>query len=1159
MSEFKPTPSQDLAINTKGRAVLVSAAAGSGKTKVLTERLLSRITDDADIDSFLIITFTKAAAAELKGRIMDEISARLAEQPDNRRLRRQNALLQRAQIGTIDSFCANLLKEHCHAAGLSPEFKVIEEDRSAIIKARVLERLMERQYENMSEEFKQLADTVGAGRDDSRLAALVLNLHNKMQSHARPEKWAEKQAQLLAAGYDDAADSPWGAEVLSSLKQTADYWAAEMEELCAAAAQYGKIFAAYGESLDETAAQIRNFSRALDIGWDKAASALPIEYISFKPLKDSPDAELSEHIKNTRKACKKVTDSFMDVLSKSSADILSELSKSAPAMKELLRLTLDFDKAYAVEKKRRAEVDFPDLEHMAARLLTEEDGSPTALAKELSGRFTEIMVDEYQDVNRVQDTIFKAVSKNETNLFMVGDVKQSIYRFRLADPSIFTEKYLSYADVSKAKEGEPVRIMLQENFRSRAEVINAANHVFKTDMSAKLGDVDYDENASLKCGAVYPENVPVPELVLLDTLTEDEDSPDKNAMEAAMVARRIKGLVENKTPVFDKGQMRPMRFSDVAILMRSANAVGDVYRRELIKAGVPVMSGQGGSFFRSVEISFVQCLLATIDNPHQDVALIAVLRSPAFGFTPDELSMIRAEDKKADYYGALCLAAEKNEKCAEFLDKLKLFRTLAPDTDLAELLWRIYDELDLMAVCSAMTDGESRRDNLMLMLEYAKRFESSGYRGLHRFVQWFTKLAEKGEEPGRGVSGNAVQIMTVHKSKGLEFPVVFLCDTMRRFNKMELRETVLIHPELGLGPKVIDANRGIEYPSLALNAIKLRAERELLSEEMRLLYVALTRAKEYLFMTAAVKSPEDVLEKLRNSAKCPMPAEMLRSVQAPGYWLMYAALADREGKMRISIERYEAEEAEREACEAMQVPEADTEAVRELSRRLSFEYAHSAAETLPSKVTATELKGLAEPDEEAAPLVPKRYKPFRNPDFMKNDKPLSGTEKGTATHLLLQYIDYEKTSSTEEIGNELARLKERKFLNERQAQAVDTKSVYELFASPLGKRILNAKKINREFKFSILCPADKFFGGDCADSVLLQGVIDCFIEEPDGLVIIDYKTDNVKGEAAYERAEVYWPQLRAYAYAIEKITGKKVKECALYFLNAGKCVYMGEK
>ena len=1161
MSEFKPTAAQYAAIHTRGSAVLVSAGAGSGKTRVLTERLMSYITDPenpADIDSFLIITFTRAAAGELRGRIMEELAQALARDPGSRRLRRQSALCQKAQIGTIHSFCARVLREYSHVLGLAPDFKIADEDGAAAMKRAALERVLDACYEKPEAHpgFTLLADTVGAGRDDSRLAELVLTLHSKMQSHARPEKWAREQVELLHAGASDAAETPWGAEVLNAAKRSAAYWSGELDRLMALMQGEEKICKAYLPALSEAGDTIRELQRRLNMGWDKAREILPIIFPRLGILRNPPDPELAARVKSRWDACKKDMKALGDSLYSDSEKLLREMAYTAPAMEALLELTLDFDREFSKEKRRAALVDYADLEHMTARLLTEEDGSPSALAVQLSQRYTEIMVDEYQDVSRVQDAIFHAISREGKNLFLVGDVKQSIYRFRLADPEIFTEKYLRYADDDSAAPGEPRRIILSENFRSRREVLEAANGVFGCCMSRGLGDIDYDDKARLIPGAQYPGSVPPPELMLLELsgAAEDEESPDKTALEAAMVAEKIRELVDSGETVTDHGVQRPMEYGDIAILLRSVNNVGGVYRRTLAQYGIPVGSGQGGGFFSSVEISAMMSMLAVIDNPHQDIPLIAVLRSPCFGFSADELSAIRTEDREQDFYTALCAAAEHNEKCRSFGEKLSELRNMAADMSAGELVWRLLDELDMLALCSAMSDGEQRRANLMELIELAQRFESSGYRGLHRFVLWLRRQAEKGLEPSTGgAEESAVQIMSIHKSKGMEFPVVFLCDTARRFNKQDSRDTVLVHPELGLGPKVTDLERRVEYPSLARNAIKLRLEREMLSEEMRLLYVALTRARERLFLTAAVKNAEQLVEKTGAAVSLPMSPELLASASSPLVWLLNAQCVCGD-RLKLCIRnpgRKESAAAEKRAEENR----ADEESRKELERRLSFSYPHREAEALPSKVTATGLKGHRQLDEDAEDISPKGERSFRMPDFTRKDKPVTGAERGTATHLVLQYMDFARTGSLEEIRGEIERLRAARFLSDREAAAVDAGAICKLFASELGKRMLGADSIQREFKFSLLCDAGQIFGSAAGEQLLLQGVVDCCIEEKGQLTVIDYKTDRVKTpEEIAQRARHYTIQLQSYAAAMERICGKPVKECVLYFLNAGKAV-----
>ena len=1160
MPEFKATSAQKAAVESRGSMVLVSAGAGSGKTRVLTERLMRRICDPespTDLDRFLIITYTRAAAGELRGRMMQELAAALARDPANRRLRRQSALVRRAQIGTIHSFCAAFLREHSHLAGISPDFAVLDEQRAAGMMARALERVLEASYEQPEKHpgFLLLADTVGAGRDDRRLEELVLDLHGKMQCHARPDRWAREQIEALEIPAEDAGETPWGREILENAAGSARYWAAEFRRMLALIESEPAIAKAWLEGYADTADALDRLCRCTELGWEKTRSCFPIPF-RMGILRKSPDQALSDGLKARRELCKNEMERLGKLFALPSEELLRDRALTAPAMQALLRLEEDFDKAFTEAKRRANLLDYADLEHLCARILLEEDGSPSALALQVRDRWEEILVDEYQDVSRVQDDIFRALSKDGRNLFLVGDVKQSIYRFRLADPGIFTEKYRLCAPCDQAEDGQPRRILLRENFRSRREILDAANAVFSRCMSRELGEIDYDEEAALRFGAQgYEGSVPAPELTLLRLGAGggEEEAPDKLAQEAALVARQIRALMAEGITVTDRDGTRPLEYGDIAVLLRSANTVGPIYRRELLRQGIPVGFGQGDGFFRAEEVSTVLSLLAILDNPHQDIPLIAVLRSPALGFDADTLSAIRASAAEADFFTALETWSRDNEKGRDFLELLERLRRQAPDLRAAELAELLLEELDLPAVCSAMRDGEQRRARLMELVELSERFEKTGYRGLHRFVLWLRRMAEKGQEPALGAENlSAVHILSVHKSKGLEFPVVFLADLAHSFNRRDLLRNVLVHPELGLGPKVTDPAQRVEYPGLARNAVALRLEREMLSEELRLLYVGMTRARERLFLSAGSKDPEKLLEKAGSLAETPIAPNLLATARNPALWLVSAALADGQEHLKLRIAEPEPGE---EWDEASTRAEPDEAVGRELRRRLAFVYPHGQAEELPSKVTATELKDRAEPDADALSLAPKGGRPFRLPDFGKEERPLTGAEKGTATHLVLQVMDFSQTGSEEQVRREIRRLREARFLSEREAAAVDAGAIAALFASPLGRRMRTAETLRREFHFSLLCDAADFFPVEPGEQVLLQGVVDCCLEEEDGVTVIDYKTDRVKDRAeAQARAAFYTGQLRAYAGALERICKKPVKECLLYFLNAGETV-----
>ena len=1160
MPEFKATEAQRAAIESRGSAVLVSAGAGSGKTRVLTERLIRRICDPehpVDLDRFVIITYTRAAAGELRSRITQELAAALSRDPGSRRLRRQSALVRRTQIGTIHSFCAAFLREFSHLAGIGPDFAVLDEQRAASMKAKALERVLEARYEQADRYpgFLLLADTVGAGRDDRRLGELVLELHKNMQCHARPDLWARQQREALRAPAADAGETAWGREILDRAAETVDWCADEFDRMLDLIAAEPAIAKAWLEGYTDTAEALRKLSRSLELGWEPARACFPIPF-KMGTLQKSPDKALSDSLKDRRDQCKKAVEKLEKSFALSSEELLRDRELCAPAMEALLDLTEDFDRAFAAAKRRANLLDYSDLEHLCARLLLNEDGSPSELALQVRDRWEEILVDEYQDVSRVQDEIFRALSRDGSNLFLVGDVKQSVYRFRLADPGIFTEKYDAFVPWEQAAPGQARRILLRENFRSRREILDAANAVFSRCMSRKLGDIDYDEEAALRFGAQdYEGAVPVPELLLLNLDPEggEEEAPDKLAQEAALVAGQIRKLMAEGMLVQTREGPRPLEYGDIAVLLRSANNVGPVYRRELLRQGIPVGFGQGDGFFRAAEVSAVLSMLAVLDNPHQDIPLIAVLRSPALGFDADTLSAIRASAPDADFFTALQTWSRDNQKGRDFLELLERLRRQAPDLRAAELTELLLEELDLPAVCSAMRDGDQRRARLMELVELSERFEKTGYRGLHRFVLWLRRMAEKGQEPSLGEENlSAVHILSIHKSKGLEFPVVFLSDLAHQFNKNDTARTVLVHPELGLGPKITDLRRKVEYPGLARSAVSLRLERETLSEELRVLYVGMTRARERLFLTAGSKDPEKLVEKARGMADTPMAAAVLARVPSPVYWLLGAALADGEQHLRIRIcEREESESGVEEQPSAA----ADPAVEREIERRLAFVYPLREAEALPSKLTATGLKDRFQPDQEAAALTPQPRRPFRLPDLSGAEKPLSAAERGTATHLVLQNLDFSKAGSEEELRREILRLQAGSFLSEREARAVDLGAILRLFASPLGQRLRAAEKLRREFRFSLLCDASEFFSVAPGEQVLLQGVVDCFWEEDGGITVLDYKTDRVRDRAeAEERARIYAGQLRAYAKALERIFRKPVKECLLYFLSIGETV-----
>ena len=1170
---FEFTEGQRQAIESRGSAVLVSAAAGSGKTRVLTQRLLARVSDPADpvdIDRFLVITYTRAAAAELRTRIMDALALQAADAPADTRLRRQQSLCCRASIGTIHSFCTAILREYSQLLGISPAFTVLDEDRAAQLQSTVLSRLLDQHYEQIETDtaFRLLSNTVGAGRNDDQLQAALLKLYEKLRSHPYPEDWAAQQkAALQAEGVTDIGKTPWGEALLAQAAASADYWIAALEASIAEmrnADDGEKIWNAYGTRFASAAEQLRDLRRAIDGGWDRARQFSAIRFEALGRLVKYPDAGLKDRMSAVWNGTKKACAALAEVFSQDSETQLRDLRATVPAMSALLDLTLELDRACTAEKNRRGVLDFSDLEHYAARLLVDKaTGAPTWVARELSQRYTEVMVDEYQDVNAIQELIFRAVSRDEKNLFLVGDVKQSIYRFRLADPSLFLAKYRDYAPAETAAPGEPRRILLQENFRSRAPILQAANLVMGNIMSEALGELDYDENAALKYGAKdYDRGLDAPaELHIIDAKAvpqggDDDAPPEAAAAEARFIADKILSLMRSGAPVTEGGGTRPCRWGDFVLLMRSRTR-GGVFRRVLESRGIPVESTQGGGFYSSLEVSAVIDLLAVIDNPHNDVPLISVLRSPIFGFSADELSSIRVADRDGDFYTALLTAAENgNSRCIEFLRALEGWRGLAPELSPDALIWRLCSDTGLFAICAAMGDGAVRRQRLMQLFELGRSFGAGGYQGLFRFVQWLRRKAEKNDEPAAPAPGQAVRIMSVHSSKGLEFPFVFLCDLAHKFNKQDFRDRVLFHSELGLGPKVIDAERGLCYPTAAFRAVRDKLNNELLSEEMRVLYVAMTRAKERLFLTCAWNKPSETLAKLVPVLRSPLPPEILSAESNFSKWITMAALPAPD-VLPVTVHG----EAEPDGEAELPTPppadgEAAAAALDALRTRLEFRYPRAGVVDLPSKLTATELKRAQAEEDEAFPAVSPPEEPalsFRRAEPGTAHRKLSAARRGTAAHAFLQYVDFAKADSLAGLQSEAARLTASGLLKPEESETLDFAALHRFFASPTGQRLRAAEQVRREFRFLLLAKAEDYFpaAAGSGDELLLQGVVDCCFAEDGGITVLDYKTDRVTAAQVPARAEHYRGQLETYAKALERIFGLPVKHSILWFLHPG--------
>ena len=1181
----KLTNEQQSAVDSRERSLLVSAAAGSGKTKVLVERLFSYVErEGANLDDFLIITYTRAAASELRGKIAKALNERMERDPGNYHLRQQMLRVYRADIKTVDAFCTSLLRENCHLLGedarghaLRPDFRVLDENEAEVLRGRVLARTLEDFYDHLTSGGTLLADTLGAGRDDSALEQLVLELHAKLQAQPYEDKWLDAQRAFWRAVPEKIEDTPYGKILLNEVGRKARHCKSLLQraaqEMCANDALNQK----YAPAFLDASYQLEALEGKIAQGWD-AARGVTIAFPRLAAVKDSDGGEMKARMKGLWDNCKETVKGFAELFAASSDEAVEDLRTMAPAMLALIDLTADFSRRYNEEKRRRNAADFSDQEHEAIRLLVAENGEPTELAALVSTRYREIMVDEYQDTNEVQNRIFDAISCKGENLFTVGDVKQSIYRFRLADPRIFLQHYNTWPPLAAADEHESAKLLLSRNFRSRKEVLEATNFVFRNVLSREMGELDYGEDEMLRPGASYAESsVCGAEFHLLDLPTQTgEHRVRASEAEAAFVADYIRNMLTSKFPVQDDKtrELRPVREEDIVILMRSPSTRLVDYRRALESRGIRCAADAGEDFFASMEIAVLFSFLQVIDNPRQDVPLIAVLRSPLFGFVPDELAALRSQQRTGDFYDALLLSEDGHSKA--FLAVLRSLRDSAAHLSVRELLSEIYRKCNVLGIFGAMHRGAERKENLLSFLELSEDFARTGRQGLFDFVRTLREQLASGEAAAMQTThaSSGVRIMSIHKSKGLEFPVVILSDLARRFSNMDFQSSVLVHPQLGLGPVCVDARRHIQYPTIARQALERTLRREAKAEELRVLYVAMTRAKEKLVMVHTQANAGGRVADLMALSDCPVLPEAVDSGKCMGDWIMLPLLQRSEaGALRAfagqnSEGRFFAEETPWTVCVhdglqfAAPAQQSDAAAEERAPQReelpadfaaLSYRYPYAEQTAFPAKLTATQLKGRAI-DEEISEntTLPPRLRNLCKPKFLAGKTALTGAERGTALHLVMQDLDFFCEPNEQSVRAQIEAMRAQRKLTDEQAKAADVHAIVRFLRSDLAARIRKSKQVEREYRFSLLRPVRDFSSLDADDSVLLQGVVDCFFEEDGELVVVDFKTDHVSRAQLDERAEHYRLQLEAYSMALTRVMGKKVKEKVLYFFSAGE-------
>lgn len=1356
MSNPKWTEEQQAAIDLRGQ-LLVAAAAGSGKTAVLVERLIRRITDPyekVDVNRFLVVTFTKAAANEMRervGKALDEALFKESDQTEVERLLHQRALLYRASITTLHSFCMEILRQYFYQLDLDPAFRVADAAEADLLQQDTLEELFETYYGTENRSFHNLVDAFGTDRDDQPLMEQVLRLYEFAISQAHPFEWLSQLAQAYQwDNLESLMQSPWGVATLEGIHDKVEESKTLLNRAYQIATQPGGPIH-YAEILQEDHMRIQRLERILSEGNWLAIEVCFNEATNFSRLPPAPkkskgSKENDEGVqKALREESKKARDEAKKILEKLKIDVFAfPLTEQLPLLQDislllqtLTSLVQDFAREYAAAKRLRNIVDFSDLEHFALRLLEGEDGNPSAIAENLQEYYAEVLVDEYQDINPVQERILQLVSRQEgpaPNLFMVGDVKQSIYRFRMADPGMFLNKYEEFPhwQPTQGSTKSSVTLLnprlvidLNRNFRSRIEVIEGVNFIFSQIMSKGAGEVAYDDQAALRYGASFVNNPEIKtadgpiELHLFDSKAIDLTSLTKNSsemdsgeissdsweaeneddlnqnqksedpsleelenarIEARLVSTRIQEMIKGKEfQVYDKqlSDFRPVQYADIVILMRSFSSVAPIYVEELQSVGIPVYAETTSGYFGASEVETVLSLLKVVDNPRLDIPLAAVLRSPLVGMNGTELGRLRSLLPQGDFYEALVLAfwasqefhraddskstdvdapepleAKKSDaisqsiaesewiveiqetlnlyqnaqsqllakakhilyetptlrtKVEAFWPKLQKWRQLSRRTSLADLLWHLYEETGYLAYVGTLPSGVQRQANLRVLYDRACRYEATNYRGLFRFLRFLEKFQGQGKDLGNartlGENENVVRLMTVHSSKGLEFPVVFLIGLGTKFNTRSLTGRLLLHSELGAGIPLMDLENIVRYPSFIQYAVKQRLWQESLAEELRILYVALTRAKERLFLYGGVGKLGDTLCKWQRLAEsCSeqfFPNGQLRSAKTFLDWIG-PALARHSGNLfenegdhfnlklsnqtsqwkviihqtlyseppQLSIESECAKEpldpeytdiTSLEAVTPQPARRTPEQWLEEVDRRLSWKYPYPDRINQSAKTSVSELKrqftwhtedvvvsSIAKSSQEMS---------YTRPQFIKAQKKLTPAERGIALHSVMQHLPLDVWRSSwpcldahekeELIRKFLGTLTEREILTESQAEIVSIPAIQRFIDSPLGIRFFAGKDVRREVPFTLsLKPIAK------EEPVLIQGVIDAIIlsAEERTAEIIDFKTDNLQFDYDPQKTliERYALQLALYSYAVEQLLKVSVNQCTIY-------------
>ncbi|MBQ6362237.1 MAG: helicase-exonuclease AddAB subunit AddA [Lachnospiraceae bacterium] len=1188
------TEEQKKVIYTRDRDILVSAAAGSGKTAVLVERIVQRITDPSDpvsVTSLLVVTFTRAAAAEMKERLNDALAKRMEKDPENPLLAKQAALLPQAQICTIDSFCQWLVKQYFFLLDIDPDFRIADQGEDLLLKEDCLDRALSEAYEKNDNDFRQLMDCMSKDMNDRAVRDMILDIFDTCESMPWPERTLEALMQEYDGSVRDLAGQSWFLSWGQSTRIGLMSFADSLKMAAAESSEYPEL-EKYTDMFLSDLGMVNDILASESFGemYEKLAHLSFARKPGIRKLGNT-DPAVKEKLSAWRDAVK---DGLKALFPGGSGDIRLEAELAArtdPVRREIIGLTLRFGEIYAAEKRKRDLATFSDIEHLALRLLwrwEEDELVPTELQQELKGLFREVMTDEYQDSNLVQEEILRAFGKNGgpgADRFMVGDVKQSIYRFRMARPEIFMEKYRTYSPDQDA--GSGYRIDLGKNFRSRNSVLAGVNHIFSQVMTEELGGIPYDDAACLKYGAGYELEDPETELLICD---HSPGGTEGIEAEAGMIADKIRELMDPAAglKLWDakENRERPVCYRDIVILVRSAESMAEPLRRVLMSRGIPAHAQENKGYFSAPEVQILLSFLKIIDDPLQDIPLAAVLLSPIGGFTKEELASMCAGVPAGYLFDKLAAAAQDGrgtEKFIAFRDMLTEYRRLSAIRPIHEILIRLLDETGYLYVLAAEPGGAVRKANVEMLIEKAASFEETSYRGIFRFLRYIERLhdykVDEGEASALSENEDLVRITTIHKSKGMEYPVVFVAGTGRSFNLQDAQASMLLHQDRGIACDLIDPKRRTKTPLLYKKLTAEQIKKESREEELRILYVAMTRAKEKLILTANT----DDLEKKQKAFTLQGIPPVRQAGKANSYlaWLLMTMegspirMTVKEADEEAAMGGYDAALAGLRADRwriAAEAGTADRAILEKLESLITFAYPFADTVYQKGVASVSELKKAAA---QKAETEPAGWQKAGETDLAPDGSgtyPASGAARGTAYHLAMRWLSPEECKDAEAVHAGLERLVREDRLSQEEMEMIAPGKISRFYASRLGRIAAEASasgKLYCEKQFISRLPLSAYRqiretgqyekAHEEGEWMILQGITDAYAVTEDGIILWDYKTDSVPGTGGEQKLmELYGIQMKLYAEALSAALGKPVREVYLYSFALEKAIVVSD-